>query len=109
MQLLGHHRRLEPALRAELDVLEVAAAAQPGPAIGQRDRDPVRTGLEHLDGVRPPEAVVAGVGDRDPHPLARQRVPDEDDPPVVPGHAVPAVRDRPDLDRSDHASRTTVS
>ena len=34
-----------------------------------------------------------------PHPLARQRVPDEDDPALVPSHTVPAVRHGSDLER----------
>ena len=42
-QLLGQHRRLEPALGADLDVLEVAAAAPPGPAI--RHGTATRSGL----------------------------------------------------------------
>ena len=55
---------------------------------------PVRRRLEHLDGVGAAERAAAVLGDHGAHPLARQRVPDEHDPAVVAGHAVPAVGDR---------------
>ena len=41
---------------------------------------------------------LLGLGDARAHPLARERVPDEDDPALVPGDAVPAVGDGPDVD-----------
>ena len=86
-------------------MLPVAAAAQARPgdtgtAAATRSGD----GLEHLDGVGAQEPVaLARLGDPHPHPLARQRVPDEDDAAVVPGHAVAAVGDRADLDL-DHVA-----
>ena len=50
-------------------------------------------------GVPAPEpGSVPRLGQPDVDELAGQRVPDEDDPPVVPGDAVAAVRDRADPD-----------
>ena len=106
--LLAHHRRLEPALGGQRDVLQVAATAQPRPGEGARRLDAVRRGLEHLDGVTAPEPVALGtLGHLDDDPLARQRVPDEDDRAVLLAqHAVPAVRHRPHdaLDARPHGA-----
>jgi hypothetical protein len=95
-QLLADHRLLQPPLLRRVDVLPVAAAAPARAAVGAGPLDARRRGLEHLDGVGAAEAGVPVLGHPDDHPLAGQAVPDEDDPPLVPGHAVPAVRHRPD-------------
>ena len=73
------------------------ARAQPHGA-GTRSGD----GAQHRDRVGPAERAAAVLVDDRAHPLARQRVPHEHHPPVVAGHAVPAVRDR----RRPRSSRT---
>ena len=92
-ELLADDRRLELPLRGGVDVLPVAATAPAGPAVRAGPLDPVGRGLEDLDGVGAAEARVAVLGDPHDHPLARQGVPDEDDPALVPRNAVPAVGD----------------
>ena len=75
-------------------MLEVAAAAAPGPANGHGGSTRSGDGLEHLDGVGPQEPVaVLALGDLDGDQLARQRVPDEHDDALVPGDDEAAVRD----------------
>ncbi len=97
--LLAHDVGLERALARQRDVLEVAAAAQPGPGARARRRHPVGRRREHRDGIRAHEALAgAGLGDPGQHPLAGQGVPHEEHLPVVPGDAVPAVGDRGDVD-----------
>ncbi len=106
LQLLAHHGRLQAALRGEVDVLEVAAAAGArarrtgtAPAPGRA------TAVSTDDGVAAPEAVaLAALGDLHDDPLPGQGVPDEDDAVASglvggdAGHAVAAVGDRADLD-----------
>ncbi len=79
---------LESPLRGKGDVLEVAAAAATGVRERARRSDAVRRRLEHLDRIATQEGLV-DLGDLHDHPLARQRVPDEDD-------------DVAGLDRLDH-------
>src|SRR4051794_4430337 len=74
---------LQPTWRVEVDVLEVAAATEPRTGDGAAHRHPVRARREDLDGVGPPEPVMAVVGDPHHHLLAGQGVPDEEDPALV--------------------------
>src|SRR3712207_9086512 len=76
------------------DVLPVAAAAAPGPAVRAGPRHPVGRGLEHLDGVGAAEPGLAVLGDPDDDPFPGQRVPHEHDTTLVAGHAVPPPRPR---------------
>ena len=97
-QLLGDAEGLEPALRAELHVLEVAAPAAAGSGVRARRVDPVGGGGQDLDGVGPQVRGRAG-GHSGPDPLAGEGVPDEDDPAVgSPRHAAAAGGDGPDLE-----------
>ena len=75
----------------------------PGPAIGQRGstRSGLGTRISTASARQKRSWLSSVIGDH--HPLARQRVPDEDHPAAMAGHAVPTVRDRPDLDRADRA------
>ena len=102
-ELLLDDARLEPALLGQLDVLEVAA---PTPTwVRERARGPDPMGRRHGDvhrvAAQEPPAVL---GDLDRHLLPRQRVPHEDHHLALveagrdPGHEVPAVGDRADLD-----------
>ena len=85
--------------RGQRDVLEVAAAAQPGPGVRARRRHPVGRGAQHRNGIRTDEPLAgAGLGDPGEHPLAGDRVAHEEDLPVVARDAVPAVGDRRDVD-----------
>jgi hypothetical protein len=110
-ELLADDRRLELPLVGQRHVLEVAAAAAAGRGVRAGGRDPLRRRLEHLDGVRAPEAVAVGpLGDLEDDALPRDRVPDEDHPRPVrrrvvgsrgaragdAGHAVAAVGHRAD-------------
>ncbi len=98
-QLLAHHLGLEPALRGEVDVLEVAAAARAGPGPRARRLDPVGRGGVDPDRVGPHEACPGPhLGDPGQHPLPRERVPDEEDLAVGARDPVPPVRERGDLD-----------
>src|SRR5262245_11621989 len=107
-QLLPHHLRLQLPLRRHRRVLEVAAAALPGSRPRARSRDPVRRGREDLNRVGAQEALAL-IGDDRPHPLPRQRVPDEHDVPVGgPGHAVSTVGDRADLELQDRLVEPAV-
>ena len=105
-QLLADDRGLEPALGRQAGVLPVAAAAAAGRACGQRRLDPVGRGGQDLHRVGPGEPG-GGLGDLGQHPLAGQRVPDEDDPARrLPGHAPAALGDlahRRVRSRSTHA------
>jgi hypothetical protein len=109
-QLLADDGGLEPALLGGVDVLPVAAAAPSRPAVGTGPLHPRRRRLEHLDRVGAAEAGVPVLGHPHAHPLARQRVPDEDHPALVARHAVTAVRDRPDghLELGAGPARTVV-
>ena len=97
VQLLGHHEGLQLALQLGLGVLEVAAAAALRPEMPAGRVDPARIGSQHPDGLAPAERALADFGDLDDHPLAGQRQPNEDHPPVVAGHAMSAVGDGPDV------------
>ncbi len=96
-QLLTDHPGFEATLRGNGGVLPVASAATAGPGMRARRGHPVRRRPQDLDGVSPPVPVVRGVGQAGPDPFTRQRVPDEDNPALVAGHAHPAMRDRPDV------------
>ena len=100
LELLGHAEGLEAALRRELHVLEVAAAAAARPGVWARWGNPVGRGLQDVHGVGP---QVRGGGGRDPghHHLAREGVAHEDDPSVgCPGDAAAAGGDGADLELS---------
>ena len=99
LQLLRQDGLLPGALTRQRHVGELTAtdAARTGRRPGGLDA--VGRRVEDLDGVGPPELRgVAEVRQPRPDPLAGQRVPDEDDPPLVPRDAVPAVGDGPDLE-----------
>ena len=103
-QLLGEHRGLPRPLRGQRHVRELSAAHAAGAGRRPRGLDAVRGRLEHLDGVGAPELRgLARVGQPRADALARQRVPDEDDAALVPGHAVTAVGDRADLELDEPA------
>ncbi|CAL2070883.1 protein of unknown function [Streptomyces murinus] len=99
-QLLGEHVRLQPALGARLGVLPVAATAAAGPGEGAGRLDAVLGRLQDAYGVRAQEAgALLALGHLRHHPLARQRVPDEEDLALGgTGDAVAAVGDGADLD-----------
>ena len=98
-ELLADHAGLEAPLLRQVDVLEVAAPAQAGAGIRAGRLDPVLARLEHGHRVAAHEALtLLGLGDAHADALAREGVPDEDDPALVAGHAVPAVGDGSDLD-----------
>ncbi len=104
LELLGDDRGLEVALGGKVGVLPVAATATGRTGVRTGRGDPAGSGLEHLDRVRPQE-LRGRPGDDGPHPLTRQRVPDEDDSALVPGHAVTPVRHSTDLEDEDVAGR----
>ena len=106
-QLFGQHLGLEAALALQGDVAEFGAAhgrvaVRPGAhGIGQVPEvlHPVRGSRQDFHDVAAPElGVRAGLREADPDLLAGDAVADEHHPPFVPGHAVPAVGDRPDVD-----------
>ena len=99
-ELLADDAGLEAPLLRQVDVLEVAAAAQAGAGIRAGRLNPVLARLEHGSTASPrtKRSPLLGLGDAHAHTLARERVPDEDDPALVAGDAVPAVGDGPDLD-----------
>src|SRR5690606_3007063 len=75
------------------------AAHPAGTGLRPHRRHPVGRRLEDLDGVGAPELRgVAALRDARADALAGQRVAHEDDAAVVPRDAVPAVRDRADLE-----------
>ena len=97
---------LEPALVRDHDVAELGAAH--GRATRGVGAQHVRElplvdaaelgGPQHLHDVAAPEAgPVLGLGQGHPDLLAGHGVAHEDDPPLVPGHAVAAVGHGPDL------------
>ena len=99
VQLLADDGGLELALVRQGRVLPVAAATATGPGIRAGWLDPVRRGDQHLDGVRPQEAVArAALGDPDAHALPRQAVSDEDDAAVEAPDAEATVADVADLE-----------
>ncbi len=94
---VDHDLPLELALVGEADVAELGAAdAVLGGAVdgglGPDVRAAVRRRVEHLDRVGAPERLLGVLGAARPHPLAGDRVRDEDHPAVVPGHGDPSVR-----------------
>src|SRR5699024_10338416 len=98
-QLLGHDPPLELALVARAHVLEVAAPAPAGAGHGAPRVHAVLGRLEDRHGVRPEEPVARPpFGDPHARPLPGEGVAHEEHPPLVPGHAVPSVRDGADLD-----------
>jgi hypothetical protein len=105
-QLLLHDARLEPALGRDVDVLEVAAATPARAGVGARPDHTVRRLLVDRHRVPAQEPVAdRPLGQPDRHPLARERVPHEDDDPADVGHlrrqprdAGAAVREGADLD-----------
>ena len=76
-------------------MLEVAASAVAG--VATWGHDTIRGGFEHLDRIGPQE-LLAALGDADAHPLARQRVTDEDHLSVQPSHTVTPMSNGADLD-----------
>jgi hypothetical protein len=70
-------RSLQPSLCAQLDVLEITAAAAACAGMRARRFDPVGRGVEHLDGICT-QIRARGGRDPGPHPFARERVADED-------------------------------
>ena len=96
-ELLAHDRGFEPPLLAKGDVLEVAATAYARVATGRNH--PRRRGPHHRDGVGAQErAARLTLGDPGAHHLTRQGVSDKHDLPVKPRDAVPAMRDRANLE-----------
>ena len=97
-QLLRDAEGLEPALRAELDVLEVAAPTSAGTGVRARGDDAVGRGGQDLDGVGPQVGGRPG-GHAGPDPLAGEAVPDEDDSAVrSPRHAAATGGDGPGVE-----------
>ena len=93
LQLLRDPERLQASLRGDVHVLEVAAAAAPGPGVRAGRVDAVGRAGQDLDGIGPQEGGRAG-GHPGPDALAGEAVADEDHPAVgVVGHAPPAGRD----------------
>src|SRR5215208_926843 len=105
-KLLSEDLGLQPALRSEIDVLEVAASAQPRTGDRARRSDPIRAGPQNLHRICPPVTIMTVVGDLDLHSLTGQRVADEDHPALVSSYAVSAVGDRIDLDRTEQSLLT---
>ena len=106
-QLFGQHLGLEAALALQGDVAEFGAAhgrvaVRPG-AHGIRQVPevfhPVRGSRQDLHDVAAPElGVRAGLREADPDLFAGDAVADEHHASLMPGHAVPAVGDRADVD-----------
>ncbi len=106
-QLFGQHLGLKAALALQGDVAEFGAAhgrvaVRPG-AYGIRQvpevLHPVRGGRQDLHDVAAPElGVRAGLREADPDLFAGDAVADEHHASLMPGHAVPAVGDRADVD-----------
>jgi hypothetical protein len=105
-KLLSDDLGLQPALRSQIDVLEVAASAQAGTGDRARWSDPIRAGPQNPHRICPPVTIMAVVGDLDLHSLTGQRVADEDHPALVSSYAVSAVGDCIDLDRTQQSVLT---
>ena len=98
LQLLADEERLQASLGSDVHVLEVAAAASPGPGVRARRVDAIGGAGQDLDGIGPEVRGRAG-GDPGPDPLAREAVADEDHLAVGGmGHAPPAGRDGANLE-----------
>lgn len=101
LQLFREDCTFDPALLRKFNMTELRAAhGQPVPA-GSAQRvgggpemlHPVRRCLEDLHGVGPPElGLLPRIGQPCPDAFAGQRVPDKNNPPLVPGHKVSSVR-----------------
>ena len=93
--LLADDVGLQRALARQGHVLEVAPPAQPRAGVRARWRDAVGRRVHDLDGIRAHEPLAGtGLGDLGEHPLAGDRVPDEEHLALVAGDAVTAVGDR---------------
>lgn len=80
-ELLADHLSLQRPLARQVNVLEVAAAAQAWPGVPARRSHAVHRRLQYLDGISSPEPVAIGAfGDCYDHPLTRQSVSDEHHP-----------------------------
>src|SRR5690606_1740634 len=98
-QLLREDVALPAPLRGERHVRELPPSHPAGTGLRPHRRHPVGRRLEDLDRVGAPELRgVAALRDARADALAGQRVAHEDDAAVVPRDAVPAVRDRADLE-----------
>src|SRR5690606_29477402 len=102
LQLLGHHEGLQLPLGLPRRVLPVAttAAVATERDVGQRTRrlHPPGSGRDDLHRVRPAKPPARVLGDLGHHHFAGQGVPHEHHAPLVPGNAMPPVRDGPDLE-----------
>jgi len=97
-QLFAQHGGLELALSIMVSVLPVATTALARTSNWTRRRHPPGRRLVNLDGIGSAVPGMAVLGHEHGDLLAWEGVPDEDHAPLVPGHAVPAVSHRPDLD-----------
>ena len=103
-ELLADDLGLDLALGGQAGVLPVAAAAAAWSGVRAGRADPLRRGLEDLDRVRAGEPG-GRLGDDGPHPLPRQRVPDEEHlAGLGPGDAPAAVHGLADA-QIEHVSR----
>ena len=98
-QAVGQDPALPGALGVQGDVGKLSPAHTCGAGLGPDGLDAVWGGLEDLDGVGPP-GPRGHLSQPGPHRLTGQGVAHEDDAAIRvvhgPGHAVPAVRRRPD-------------
>jgi hypothetical protein len=109
-------RCLQPALRVQLHMLEIAAPAASRSGMWAGRIDPVGRDIEDLDGIRPQVGARLS-GDTGPHPLSREGVADEDHLAVgSPAHAAATPCDRADLELEElvvapgrHASKRTAA
>ncbi len=90
-QLLGDHHRLQPALRLGGGVGEITAARAADTRDRAQGRYPVRRRLQDLERLGAAEGAATVLGHPDPYQFPGQTVPDEQHPPLVPGHAEAAV------------------
>jgi hypothetical protein len=102
-ELLANDGGLEFALGRGRRVLPVASASQTGPRVWARRLHSIRRAHQQLDRIRAAVGTAPVLGDPGEHSLARQRVPDEHDAPVVAADAGTAVRRRSDIDLDERA------
>ena len=111
-QLLRDHLRLDRPLRGRAGVLQVAAAAPVRARVRTRRLDPVRRGLEYLDGLGAGEPGRAA-GHPGADPLAGQRVPDEHHFALVAGRGTaghaPAAVGRLGYGELEHVARGSAA
>ncbi len=115
-QQFGDARCLQPALRVQRHMLEIATPAASRPGVGTGRIDPVGRGAEHFDGICPQVGARLG-GDPGPHPLSGEGVADEDHLAVgSPAHAAAAPGDCADLELEElvvapgrHPSKRTAA